>query len=203
MNAIPRKALSWYHFTVAFIIVWTIGFASADRLPYLRTAAGFRIRAFVIFPLLVCLLVYFGYIRTSQKSGGTTGYRYMINRMTSRREKVRLTVMSLLGIPAICAAIAYSTIEVSAWSAYVAASSPFSHTYVITRIRHLGGPLWTARYDMTLSEIDRAGIVHLILTREPYLRGQWKTEDVTCVHGRSSIFGSIVEVIRKGPCPAS
>jgi hypothetical protein len=200
MNAIPRKALRWYHVAVAFVLVWTIGLEFADRLPYLRTAISFDIRALIVFPLLLGPLVYLVFFRTYASMGGTTAYRYRMDSLPSQRERIRRSVVAIFAMPAICAGIAYSTIEVPAWIAYVTASVPFSHTYVVTQIKHLGGPLWTARYDLTLSEIDREKSVNLILTRQPYLKDHWGLGYVTCVQGRTSVFGSIVQSMLKGPC---
>ena len=185
--------------SVVVIAIWALGFITALRLPYLYTDLAFKIRAYVVFPVLICVYCYFAFIYKSSKAGGKTGFRWVMDQITSGRERAKRILITIVGVPTLAAMLSWSFIEFPIWAAEITASTPFAQAYSVTEIRQQGGSLWRAVYMLTLIP-ENGESVDLQLDSWRYHQHPWKVGDVICVRGRTSMFGTIMETTQRGVC---
>jgi hypothetical protein len=191
------KIYAWL--SMAVIVIWAMSFIFGSRLPYLYTDFAFKVRAFVIFPVLLGTLSYFAFLYKNERSGWRTGYNIVMKGLPSRREKIKRILLTIVAFPALSAAFSWTFIAFPILAAELTASTLFSQTYTITEIRARGGAVWSTLFDLTLVK-DASETVDLRLNRRRYEAHHWKVGDVICVRGRTSIFGSIADTVTKGPC---
>lgn len=172
------------------------------RVAYFYTPLAFEIRAFVIFPILVIPPLYFLFLYKKNIRGKEqTVWRVYLENLASKGQKQNIysIVLGLVALSLFSGIIAWSSIFIAACVAELAAHLPFSQTYTITEIttRRMRPRVFDLSLAKNSTEID--GTI-LRLTRQRYEEHYWKVGDVICVHGRTSIFGSVADTLTKGDC---
>src|SRR6266853_720697 len=174
---------------IGVVLLWFVIYESSRRLPYLYTSFAFNIRAFVIFPVLTTLISWFLFIR-KWREGGKTGYQMAMEKLEKRRERIKQTLLSLVGLILVSSTLAWTSIAFSVWATALIASAPFAQRYRVGDIRAV-----SSFYDVSLTGLSGNQEVALRLTPERMQQRNWATGEIVCVCGRSSIFGTIVESI--------
>ena len=185
--------MKWIVGITAIVVI--LGMYYGVRLAWLRTPAMLYTQV-LLFPILVGACIYVLFIA---KRGTRTGYQIAMSRIREKTGRIHYAVWGVLGailLPAGCAHFAY---VVPAWAANAVATEPFAGAFRIDDIRKRSGPRRTSFYEIYL--LDHAGDA-LVL---PYSAAavearEWRAGDTVCLHGRTSIFGTIVRAIRLGDC---
>ena len=193
------KLKMYWRLSLAVVAIWALGFITGSRLPYLYTDFAFKVRAFGVFPTLLCTFGYFAFIYRNERSGWKTGYKIVMDGLPSRRERLKRILLTAVAFPAFSAMLSWTFIEFPIWAAELTASTNFSQTYTVTKISERSGPVWSTLFDLTLVK-DESETVDLRLNRRRYEEHHWKSGDVICVRGRTSVFGSIADTVTKGSC---
>ena len=178
-------------------MAWAICFITGSRLPYIYTDLAFKLRGLIIFPALFCIFGYFAFVY--KRPGAKSGYDLAMDSLRSSAAKIKSTLLGMLGLFFLTGILSWTSIAFTAWLAELIASTPFSQTYTISKITANSGPVWSTTFDLTLIR-DKSEIVDLRLNRVRYEEYSWKTGDVICIRGRTSVFGSIVDTTSRGFC---
>jgi hypothetical protein len=163
------------------------------RLPYLYTSVSFSLRAFVLFPLLLLLGLYFGYFRKNRR--GQTRMQVVAGRL-SKWEAGKFALKFLLALPIMSALFAWLS---PAYPACVAQllKEPYAQSvarrYRVDGIRLWGGPLWSRVFELELIDSETGEIVELPLTRSRYEETHLQIGERVCAKGRMSVFGTIID----------
>ena len=184
------KYLSGIRLAFGCVLLWVFITYSGRRLPYIYTELSDHLRVFGLFPLLLGLMVYFGFIY--HKSGEATGYRQSMNKLPVGKERVKATAWGLFGLLLISGGLAWTSTAFPAWATNLFATERYAYEYSIADITKRNGPVWSALFDLQLigAEGDE---VTLRLNRIRYERNRWKTGERICVLGRTSVFGTIID----------
>lgn len=181
-------------FIAAFFGVgaWMLLVKTGERLPYLITEFSRDIRVLLMFPVLTAVLAWFAFAYR-WKQAGQTGYAMRMAQLGSKGERVKQTVLALCGLLLIPAMVAWTSIYLVAWVAYLVSGSPFEESYqLIAKKRATGG--------LSL-EMQRRSTNDEVTLRVPT---EWATDlrpgMVVCAKGRSSAFGTVVESLQASSC---
>lgn len=186
--------------STAVLALWAGALYLGLRLPYLRTEFGLEVRAYVVFPVLLVVLLYFAFVYKNEKSGGRTGLQIKMAALPTRRKRW-LSVLTFLAASALmCAFVAWSATIYPAFAAELTAATPFAQTYTVENIRVRGGFDRTAFFDLALRPRNGSDQVGLNLGYFSDDKHQWKRGDTICARGRTSIFGTIIDATSRGSC---
>lgn len=188
-----RKKIGWLMLTGGGL--WMLIVVTGTRLSYLYTDFSFQIRAFVLFPLLLIALVYFGFIY--HKPNQKTGYKQAMSNLHSRKDRIKTTTWGLLGLILIPATIAWTSIAFPAWAAKLLATEKYEKSYEITDITVRSGAVWSTLFDLDLTDPLTKERVVLRLRRSQYDQSHWRSGEHICVQGRASMFGTIIDDVSK------
>ena len=97
----------------------------------------------------------------------------------------------------LCAGFSWTSISYSAWATSVLARQELLRQYEIGRSRVWGGPMWSATYDLYLRNEGSGVEVVLPLRRSACEHSHWKSGESICVHGRTWIFGTMIEALTR------
>ena len=122
-----------------------------------------------------------------------------MNQLPTKGKKFKVTLWIIFGIILIPGGIAWTSAAISAWAANIIATESFAQTYQVTDITVRSGPVWSRLYDLDLVNITKQEKkVILRLGRSQWEHHEWKSGDRICVQGRTSLFGTIVDIT--SPC---
>lgn len=171
--------------------LWMLMVYTGMRLPYLYTELAFSIRAFLLFPALLGLFVYFSMIHR-WKGQSKTLYALRVRRLQTRREKLKGAALTAFGFLLIAGGFAWTSVAFPAWITQLFASKRYMHEYRINDITARSGAKWSAVFDLEM--IGATGErVTLRLSRSRYEKSRWKSGDDICVIGRTWILGTVID----------
>lgn len=179
-----------------FFIYFMAGMTS-DRLGYLMTGSSIFIRMAIIFPIFTFswyILIFF------IKLNGVTIYKKNSCKFGGRLKNIKLISIYLFGFPILLAAFSWFTIGFSAWGSFFFASEPFKRDYIYTPDAYIAKGY---KFRDALTG-DRASVR---VTTELYDSfpdevSNFYSGNIVCLHGRTSVFGTIVSKIETGNCQA-
>lgn len=175
---------------VAFA-VWAWVISTGMRLPYLRTDFGFQVRAYLVFPLIVSGYFYWGFIY--KKAGSRlTGYQQAMKRI-SKDDRVKVTLWIIPSAFIFSGFIAWTSIAFPAWATMLLANESVAKKYEVADITTEGGPMWSTRFDLQLTDIESQEVVSLLLTKARYEQHKWKRSEMLCALGRRAVFGTVID----------
>lgn len=178
--------------TFVGIGAWIILVKTGERLPYLVTPFSRDIRAMLMFPVLAAVLAWFAFAHR-WKQTGKTGYAMRMAQLGSRKERVTQTMLALCGLLLVPAMIAWTSIHLVAWVAYLVSGSSFQEAYQIIDKKSVTGGL-------SLEMQSRSTNDEVSLR----VRTQWgadlRSGMVVCAQGRSSVFGTVIESLNGSDC---
>jgi hypothetical protein len=166
-------------------------------LPYLLTAYHRTLQYYVLSPLLMAGFLYmFIFYKWPP---GKTGFETARQLYPDKRGKIRFGFLLMMGTLLFGWMAARDiSIGVPAWVAYYTASEPIMQVYQIQVVTERGGPGFTGRFDLGLSDPVSGDEVVLPVKRTDYpetmyARPIWRVGDTLCVRGRTSFFGTIID----------
>jgi len=190
-----KQPPKWALPVIIFVIVlWTIIIYTGQRLPYLYTEFSFSIRAFFIAPLFMGFMFYFCFVY--RKPGGKTGYMQAMQHL-EKKEKIKGTIMGLIGFLLIGWCVSWSTVFFPAWAANISAKNYYAESFKISAIKARSGPEWSAFFDLYLIDSSGSNSKSLSLNRKLFDKNHWKQGEYICLIGRSSVFGTIIDIQTK------
>jgi hypothetical protein len=152
---------------------------------------------YLLFPSLVLLLVWFGFVHR-WRGTGKSGYRMAMDKLESRGARLKNTAIGLFGLIAIPAIFSWSSVVYAAWAAYLLSHNPFLEAYRITDVRAVSN-----YYELDLEGTSNRQQASLPVRKNAFDDGGWRVGDVICARGRSSPLGTIVESISARACRES
>lgn len=171
---------------------WMVAIKTGERLPYLVTAEARSIRLAIVFPTLTALLAWFVLVHR-WKETGKTGYAMRMAQIDSRKERITQTALGLGALLVIPLMVAWSSIHLVAWVAHLAANEPFAQTYQILDRKSV-----TAGFSFDMYSRSTGQEVAL---RVPLAWGSGLGPGMNvCAQGRSSMFGTVIESLRRAEC---
>lgn len=178
---------------MAAVVIWFLAFEIADRLPYLYTPFAFNIRAYLVAPAILVVMVWFTLIHTWGESG-KTGYRMAMDGLPSRKERIKQTLLGSLGLVAVPAGLAWTLIAFPILAAYLSASQPYAEVFRADYLKAYGN-----RYDLWMTHPATGEEVALRQSREQVSeqRRGWNPGDLVCARGRTSVFGTLIESLSR------
>ncbi len=180
-----------FKFVMAVIIFWMVLVSTGEYLPYIDTSFAWRIRYLLVFPVLLVLMVWFFFIHKWAESG-KTGYQMRMVQLTDKRTRVKETLVGGVGVPFISVMIAATAIDFTAWAAFLAPGEPVAHTYAVVRIKAVG-----SKYDVVLHDTRSGEQVTLRQSGNHLANRDWRVDDVVCVRGKTSLFGTTIDSVAR------
>ena len=193
MKASELAQNKWIYFA-CIIFVGSLGLAyeTGKELPYLYTESASTIKLFVVFPLLVLFFIWVTLLHKWSETG-LTGYQMALAHVPNRRNRIKLQVGALFGGILISATLPWMLNNYIIWVAEWTASRRFAHTYQVIEIKGVSNA-----YDVNMMAVPERADVSLRLTKERLAMRDWKEGDLVCAQGRTSIFGTIIETVKRG-----
>lgn len=194
-----RKNVALLNFMLILFGIYFMAGMTADRLGYLMTGRSFFIRMYIIFPVLVFFWYLWIFIYKWHGGwGGITIYEMNLRRFRGWKGRLQLFLTYLFGFPALLAVCAWLAIGSPAWLAFMTASEPFRREYIYTPNDYVAQGY---NFKDSLTG-DRASVR---VTTELYASfpdevSNFYAEKVVCLHGRTSMFGTIVSKVKIGRC---
>jgi len=160
----------------AYIVVY-IG----DRLPYLASESFFKIRYFVVLPVLACC--FFSLLLIAIKVTESASWR---------KGKVRLSAIlsGLICSVFIALLVSYSIIPFAGVLSALAPGEIESEIYVVTNVEERGGALWSGYYEYNVQNVNKESY-KLPLSKARYNEVYSKGDEVT-IKVKKTIFGRFV-----------
>lgn len=178
---------------MAAVAIWFLAFETARRLPYLYTPFAFNVRAYLVAPAIMSVMVWFTLIHKWEESG-KTGYRMALDALPILREKIKLSFGGLAGLVLITAGLAWTFIAFPILAAYLLAFQPYAEVYRVDRLEAV-----SIRYDVWMTNPDTGEEVALRQSAEQVSkqRRDWNPGDMVCARGRTSVFGTLIESLSR------
>lgn len=174
------------------LAAWIVAIKTGERLPYVMTTEARNIRLAIVFPALLVLLGWFAAGHRWRKTG-QTGYAMRMAQIGSRKERIKQTILGVLGLLLLPLMVSWSSIHLLAWAAYFVSSTPFEKTYGIMDIKSV-----TAGYSFDMYGRSSGEEVTL---RVPLAWASGLRVGMTvCAQGRSSVFGTVIESLKASDC---
>lgn len=181
-------------FMVVFIALgaWIVAIKTGERIPYLMTSEARQFRLAILFPVLAVLLGWFAFGHHWRETG-QTGYQMRMAQLRTRGERVKNTIVLLVGSLLLPIGVAWTSIHLVAWIAYFVSSTPHEETYGIMDIKSV-----TAGYsfDMYNRSTGKEVALRVPLAWASGLR----VGMAICAQGRSSPFGTVIEALKAADC---
>lgn len=185
----PAPSKKMICLTFGALMLWGLIVSIGIRVPYLYTEFAFQVRTFALYPLLLITLIYFGFIY--HKPNQKTGYMQAMDGLSTRKERIKNTLMSGVGLVGIPAFIAWTSIAFPAVATQLFASERYTKICYIDDINHRSAAGARTLFDLEMTNIAGEK-VSLLLSRSRYEQNNWRTGEKICVIGRTGIFGTII-----------
>jgi hypothetical protein len=175
--------------------VWILAVKMGERLPYLITPHARHIRLAILFPALAMLLGWFVFGHRWRETG-QTGYGMRMAQLRTKSERVKQTLVLLVGALLLPAGVAWTSIHLAAWAAYFVSSTPYEESYQITEKSSVTGGISFDMYSQSTGEE--------VSLRAPAKWGvNLRPGMVVYAQGRTSVFGTVIESLEAIHNPAS
>lgn len=181
----PSRVGSWL--AIGAVVTWIVVVITGFRLSYVYTPFSFKIRFYVLLPLFLLWLVYFGFIRAKAR-----GYLGKLLRIRDVKERVSALGWLFLGVLLIPWGVAWTSVAFSAWIAHLYAAEPYQKIVTVSNVKGRGGAKWSKSFDLYVVD-SKGGEVILRLNRAHYEEHRWRGGEKMCMVGRTSLFGTIVD----------
>jgi hypothetical protein len=175
------------------VVAWMLLFGQGRQLPFLHTEAMFRVRAYVIFPLLLVTLAWFSFFHKWEMTG-RTGYRMAMSSVKTTGQRIKLTALALLGLFVVSGTLAWTAVAVPIWFTVALGKESSRTEYRVVQVTGSG------RFrEAHLTRLSDGEQVTLPLTRG-YASIPIRAGEVVCATLKTSITGALVTELQSGGC---
>jgi hypothetical protein len=167
--------------------LWMFVTSRGGKLPYIITENSLNIRAYLVFPLFMLFLIWFGFLHKWQETT-STGYQMMMVGIKGKKERLKQAILLILGFGFLAGGVAWQSNYTMAFVANLAANKPYVETYKVYDSKGVSNLT-----ELELQNLSNKETAYIRLKYDAFGKGIWDSGAIVKIEGRTSIFGTIAE----------